>query len=404
MIKRFVILGMLSIIYFSSCAAFAGDEKPSYIQNKLTGNWNGYRDKFAEAGVTFDLYYKLDAWRNFSGGVKTGNQMLDNLDVKMTVDGEKAADLSGTTFFLYLLNNNGGKPNRLVGSNGGITNIEVPVRSPKIYEAWVQKEFRDGTISVLAGLHDLNSEFYVTNTSGIFLNPTYGIGTEASATGDMGPSIFPYTSAALRICLHTTKNVYLMGAVFDGVPSNPNHPRGTHVNFGNKNGALLIAEGGIQDDNIGHFAAGFWDYTAKRPDLVTPAIGQNSHGGYFLADKSVYKDNEKEISVFGRLGLTAGDVEHFESSWSAGAVFNGFVPSRHDGQIGVAISQNTNSDKYMTANTPLKRSETQVELTYKDKILPWMNIQPDIQYTQNPGTSPTAKNAFTAGIRFGIDL
>ncbi len=388
----------------TSPAAYADDAKPDFAANKLLGDWAGMRTELFDKGLSVDIYYKADAWRNLSGGVEKGNRALDNLDVKLTVDGDKAFKMPGTTFFVYFLNNNGGRPNDLVRSNVGVDNIEVPARSFKLYEAWGQKEFYDGKVSILAGLHDLNSEFYVTDSSGLFLNPHYGIGTEMSATGDNGPSIFPYTSAAVRLAVHPTDSTYAQAAIFDGVPGDPNNPRGTHIEFKDKEGALAIAEGGIKSDSLGHFAMGTWEYTAKRPDQLTPSIEKKTDGVYFLADRSVYKNGGHNVNAFARLGFTDGKVYQFKDSWSLGFVFSGFIPSRKDGQIGVALSRSDNSSEYITANAPIGNSETQLELTYKDMLAPWLSLQPDLQYTINPGADTALANAWTLGIRLGVDF
>lgn len=403
MLKK-ALLMTLALLTATTCTAYAADAKPNFAESKLTGNWGGERDKLFEKGFSFDIYYKADAWRNFSGGAGQGNRSLDNLDLKMTVDGSKAFNAEGTTLFLYLLNNNGGRPNDLAGTSGGITNIEVPTRSFKVYEAWVQQNFWDDKVSVLVGLYDLNSEFYVTDTSGLFLNPTNGIGTVMSATGDNGPSIFPTTSLAARIAVKPTDNTYIQGAIFDGVPGDPDHPRGTHITLNNKEGALLVAEGGIKNDSVGHFAVGAWEYTARRADQVTSDLKKHSKGIYFLADKSVYKDGDKDISTFGRLGFSAGDVEQFKNSWSLGVVASGFIPTRKDGQLGFSISSAAKSSKYRIANAPVDSRETQAELTYRDMLLPWLSIQTDLQYTINPGTDPALRNTWTGGIRLGIDF
>ncbi len=322
----------------------------------------------------------------------------------MDIDGERAFGLNGMSAHVSVLNNFGGRINDLVGSNGGIDNIEVPEQFAQLYEVWVQQNFMDDRISVLAGLHDLNSEFYVTDTSGLFINPTYGIGTEMAATGDNGPSIFPYTSLGVRVALAPTENTYFMGAVYDGVPGDPDHPRGARISFADNDGALLVGEGGIKDERLGHFGIGAWKYTAKRPDQLEEDVSKNSQGIYFLADRSFYKNAGQDISAFARVGFTQGDVEQFKSNWSVGVVASGFMPGRPEGQIGFAMTQNANSSKHKAANIGSESHEAQFELTYADKVLPWLSVQPDLQYTVNPGTDPTLDNAFTAGLRVGIDF
>ena len=331
---------LLSLSFF--CAptlrAQADEDKPDFSGEKLTGNWEGLRDDLYQKGFDFDLSYTLNSWRNFTGGNGRGNRVDDNLNLIMAVDGEKALHSKGTSFKLYLLNNNGGRINDLAATNGGIDNMEVTTHAFKLYEAWVQQSFMDDRISILAGLHDLNSEFYVTDTSGLFINPTYGIGTEMAATGDNGPSIFPTTSLGIRLALKPNESTYLMGAIYDGVSGDPNNQRGTHVRFKDKDGALLVTEGGIQDEKIGHFGIGAWEYTAKRPDQLNAAEMKHSKGVYFLADRSFYDDDARDVSAFARYGFTAGDVEQFHDNLSFGVVLSGFIPSRPDGQLGLAYT------------------------------------------------------------------
>lgn len=403
MTKSITAAAFLSLFLFSS-VSYADEAKPDFATDKATGNWGGQRDRLLAKGFSFDIDYKGEAWRNLSGGVQKGNRALDDLDVKMTIDGEKALNLEGTTFFVYFLNNNGGRPNDLAGTNGGISNIEVPTRSFKLYEAWVQKETRGGAFSILAGLHDLNSEFYVTDTSGLFLNPTYGIGTEMAATGDNGPSIFPYTGLALRFALKPTDSTYLQAAVFDGVPGDTDHPRGTHIDLSGSDGALLVAEGGIQSDDLGHFGIGAWHYTSKRPEQADPTAESHQQGLYFLADRSVYKEDGKDVSTFARVGFADGKVGQFRSNWSTGFVFSGFVSPRPDDQFGFAATRAVNSSNFRTANPGAEHAETQFELTYNAQLTPWFSLQPDLQYTINPGTDSSLKNAWTGGLRMTVNF
>jgi porin len=383
---------------------YASEGDVNYKEEKLSGDWGGARTKLYEKGYDININYMADFWRNTSGGVQQGNRVNDNLNLIMDVDGEKVLGLKGSSAHLFFINNFGGRINDLVGSNGGIDNIEVPDQSFQVYEAWVQQNFLDDKISLMAGLSDVNSEFYVTQSSLLFLNPAAGLGTEFAVTGDNGPSTFPYTSLGARVAVRPTEKTYLMGAVYDGVPGDLDHPRSTQITFGDKEGALLVAEGGVKHDSWGHFGVGAWKYTAKRSDQVNSDDKKNSQGTYFLVDRSFYSDDLRDISSFARVGFTKGDVERFKSNWSLGLVFTGYVPNRPEAKIGFAASQNANSSKYKIVNAPVDSKETQYELTYSDKITPWLSVQPDLQYTVNPGTDPTLDNALTVGTRLAVDF
>ena len=393
-------LFLVSVLF--SLTAFA-DEAPDFSTERLSGNWGGYRTDLYNSGVSVDAVYKQSFWRNFSGGVKEGNSGVSYLEAGVTVDAEKAANLKGTTFYASVVSAQGGNPDDFAGTNGGIDNTSVTKRAFFLYEAYVEKKFMTDRAALLLGVRDLNYDFNVTDTSGLFLNSTYGISTEFSATGDNGPSVFPATALGARLLVTPIGASYLQLGVFDGVPGDPNG-RGTHIRFKDKEGALLIAEGGVNSAETGKFAIGAWNYTARRPDQQTAALKKLSRGFYLMGDKSVYSADNKDVSAFARVGFTAGDVEQYKSNWSLGFVMTGFVPSRSEGQLGFAVSQNRNSSKYKIANAPVDSQETGYEITYSDKATPWLTVQPDLQYTVNPGTDPTHDNAWTGGVRFTVDF
>ena len=410
-----ILLPFAALLAVCAGSAYAADA-PSFATDAFTGDWGGLRTRLYNEGVDIEGSYKLDAWRNLSGGIKTGNSVLDDLDLQVTLDGEKLYGLKGSTIYIYFLNNDGGHPNRYVGSNGGIDNIEVGTDTPKLYSAWIEQTAFDDKISVRAGLYDVNTEFYVTDASGLFINSTYGIGTEIAATGQNGPSIFPTTALGVRLFIKPADNIYLQGALLDGVPGDPNNPFGTHIQLDDKDGAFNLFEAGYKNEDVGHFAVGAWQYTARFDDFVdvTPSgdpVRKHNKGFYGLAEKTLYKggkDGSRKIDGFVRFGTANGDVSRYSWSASAGFVYSGIFASRPDGQFGLGISNAADSDKLREssklAGQPLDKNETQIEATYSDKLTPWLSIQPDLQYTINPGTDPSHSNAWTAGIRLHFTL
>jgi porin len=130
------------------------------------------RGAMSDAGYDWEIVYKLD----LLGKVSPPGQKiygLDNLDIKLALDGEKISGLMGSGGLLYVLSNRGGKPVVQDDHSAGLDNIETPAggNTTKLYQAWIQQTFLDERLSVLAGLYDLNSEFYVTKSSSIFIQP-----------------------------------------------------------------------------------------------------------------------------------------------------------------------------------------------------------------------------------------
>jgi carbohydrate-selective porin OprB len=131
---------VVGFVFCGAITAQAADDAPNF-SDTLTGDWHGRRTDLYNRGILLEGSYKLDLWRNLSGGSSKGTTAFDDLDLKMTVDGEKAYGLQGSTLYISLLNNMGGRINDYAATNGGTSNIEVPHATGKLYEGVGGAEF-----------------------------------------------------------------------------------------------------------------------------------------------------------------------------------------------------------------------------------------------------------------------
>lgn len=360
------------------------------------------------------LVYTADVLANVSGGVRRTGEYLGNVDLKSTIDADRLFGWQDTIFFVYLLNNHGGEPSEHAGAVQAVSNIEAP-STTKLFEAWVQKSLYQDRISFLAGLYDLNSEFYVTESSELFLNDSFGAGKDLSQTGRNGPSIFPTTSVGLRVKAEPMPSLYLQAVALDGVPGDPDNPRGTRIRFAEGDGALIAAEFGyLRGDGSGRagkYALGTWRYTARFDDLTDiDSEGlprqRTDRGVYVLVEQGVYREAnapEQGLDAFMRSGRANPDVNRFAYALGAGIVYTGLIPGRPRDQLGLSLAKARNGGKYQrlqrVAGAPVTEAETVFELTYRAQVRPWLAVQPDVQYVVHPDTDPTVRNAWVAGVR-----
>jgi len=425
----FVVFALLTAV-----PSWAAASAPDFKAETLTGDWNGARTRLYEQGVFWEFGYKGDMLRNFSGGRETGSRYTDNFDIKLRLDAEKLLGWDGTTVNFHVLSNHGGKFNqRNVGSVMGTDNIEVPVNTTKFFKAWVQKSFWEDKVSLLVGLYPIDSEFYVTDASGVFLHPSMGMSAEIAATanGQRAPSIFNTSSFGFRFKLQPDPAWYAQLAVVDGGPGDPDNPRGTHVRFKKGDGAMSIAEFGINPsevfrwfklptggkqeekfESISKIAIGYWRYNPRFDDLLdtNPATGtplrRVNSGAYFLAEQTVYTvpgDPARNLAVFMRHGVAEADVNRLAHSTSLGLRYKGMIVGRSDDIFGLAVTQARNSEKFMqAATTPQHAAETMWEATYRAQINPWLAIQPVLMRIIHPNTDPLLKNAWISGVRVEV--
>lgn len=383
------------------------EEAINYKRDTLTGDWGGLRTSLSEKGIDTTISYTFDVMSNVRGGINEGTRGLDNLSIVAAFDGEKLFGAKGTTAVLSALNNNGGRPEDLVGSAQGVNNIEVPKATGKLYEAWIQQNAFNDKLSILGGLYAVDGEFQITDSSGLFLHSTYGASTDFSQSGRNGPPIFPFSALGVRTKIQPTENSYFQVAVMDGVPGDANNPEGTQIELSEDEGALIVAEAGYTGN--GKIMLGGWYYTEEQDDIRNVdndgnPLQERSQGIYIMGERPL----TEKLTGFARLGFADRDTNQFDYAWSAGLVYTGLIPTREDGQLGFAVAGAHNSSKFKQLaadeGVSVNTAETAFELTYSDNVTPWMTLQPNIQYIVNPGTDPSLDNALVLGLRTGIEF
>lgn len=246
----------------------------------------------------------------------------------------------------------------------------------------------------MLGIHDLNSEFYVTPTSGLFLNASLGVGRDLSQTAVLGPSIFPYAAAALRLKYESAAGFYVQTAIFNASAGDPEHL--THSDFSHRHGDgfLVINEAGYVGEapQPQKFAVGQWSYT-RTFDRVDTGGKAKSSGVYLLADHTF----SEHLSAFCRFGVSTTQTNEIKNNLSIGAVTTGLLSSRPEDQLGLAATQ-------VEASHGDVPKETAYELSYRFEVGHGIAVQPDFQFVQNPSFSDTVKDASIVSLRVEIGI
>lgn len=358
----------------------------------------------AEPAASLTVDYTADVAGALSGGRSRAGRALDNLDVIADVDLQKSLGWRGARAHGYLLFNNGGAPNEIAGTLEGIDNIEVSRPGARLYEAWLEQELGGGA-ALLAGLYDLNSEFYATDASGLLIAPPFGIGSELAATGANGPSIFPSTALAVRLKV-ASETAYLQLAAFNAVAAAPGDPGG--VDTAVDEGLLVIGQAG-RSAGPWTLALGAWRYTEDQDDLhdLTPLgdpARRTAQGAYLLAERAVSLGG-RDATMFLRAGLSDGDTSPFRGSWQGGLLVEAPLAGRPDGAFSIGLHQAVLGDKYVAAAAEdLAQAETGLEITYADRLTPWLAVQPDLQVIWNPGGLADADPAVVGALRVTVSF
>ncbi len=398
--KKWILL-TVTVLSWSGIQAQEEPAATDVSGDYATGSWGGARNKMADNGVALELGIAIDYFYNASGGVETGGNYLENLDLTLDLDMGSLVGWNGAEFFFYGLGNAGASPTEYVGDMQGTSNIETGMEYFKLYEAWFQQNLLDDKISLLFGIHDLNSEFYANDPAGLFLNSSQGIGTEIAQTGANGPSIFPVAGLAARLMIQPVENVYISAAAYDAVAGDPDAPDTTYVDFEFNDGALAIGEAGYYIEGDIKLAAGYWQYTEE---IITmkDAAPSTGAGYYVLADKTL----ADIFSLFFRIGMASADVYEVDMNVAYGFTVVPAFMGREDDMLGLGVTTARLSPDFSDflkalGETP-EANETTIEFTYLLQLTPWFSLQPNVQYVMNPSASSTVDDATVFMLRCSI--
>jgi len=416
------ILTALTTCMMSGQVVAAESDLPNWKDESLTGDWGGARAELYKKGIDIGLTHKSDVMANTSGGLKRGIVWIGHTEVRLTLDLDKLWGWNSTTAFVHYHSDLGSKFNtNYVGAYMGVDNIEVGTNTAQFYQAWLQKNFLDDNFSLLAGIYATDSEFYVTETSGLFIQPPYGMANEFAQTGVSGPPVFPLGSLAVRAKFTSPdENFYVQAALTDGVPGDPDRPHGTHIKLGNGDGSLSMLELGYtpHEKNLSSnkdeesaeifnkIAIGFWRYSAQFDAIDGLGSRHHSQGAYVLAERTIYLENghpSQGLAGFVRVGVASEKVNIADWTGSVGLRYHGLIDGRDDDIAGLAITVNHAGDSYRQANSS-QRQEVDVEATYRAQISPYFAVQPTLQFIDNPGMDSAIKNAWVLGSRFEVEF
>ncbi len=421
-------------------AAAEPEAPPDYAGTTLTGDWNNARSELWQRGLALEAGLKFDSLHN-RGGATDGGHTLSHLELKLRADLEKLLGWSNAVAYVNSDTDDGSGINaRHTGSLMGVSNIEVPVPTTRLFHAWVQKGFLDDRFSLLVGIYPIDSEFFTMDSAATLLHPAYGTPADLALTNT--PSVFNNAAFGLRAkWLSADRELYAMAALMDGIPNNPARPKATAIRFAKGDGAFVIGEIGWMPLETGHtfepvdpaqvrqtpglvahekygglskYAIGLWRYGNRVADQLDVDVDNNplqrrSQGGYLFAERTLFSlggDAGRDVTTFGRYSFSSGDSTSIDRMWNLGLRLRGPFASRPDDSLAIGWTRSRLASKWRAAQaaagTDTATSEDAIEISWRVAITPWLALQPDLQYIRHPGGATAARHATLAGGRVEI--
>lgn len=389
-------------------AGMAWGEEP--FADTLTGDWGGTRTNLLEKGIMIEAANTTDLFAGLDGGADDGTTVSNLFELATTIDLEALAGLRGGTLFFLGAGTHGDDPGELSGSVHAPSNLAAD-DAWRVLELWYEQSMMQQRLGVLAGIYAVDSEFDAKETAGVFINGGFGTGLDLSETGINGPSVFPVTGLALRARYQFTPEFGVRAALVEGIPGDPEDSTAFKIDLDDGGGTFLIGEADWQPAGFEFLRLGLgaWRYTMQFERQDGAGTEDGTAGFYGFAEGILYTESGSDgqgLSGFIRAGRADETVNQFGSYQGAGLVYTGLLPGRDSDVLGLGVSSVVNGDDFVDsvrgADERVDRRETVFELTYWAEVLPWLSVQPSVQYTINPDTDPDVDNHLAVAVRLGI--
>ncbi len=432
--------------------------------NFVLGDLFGLRTMLSKYGISLAIQETSEVLGNATGGVHQGLDYDGLTQMILQLDTSRAFGWYGGLFNVSALEIHGRNLSEdNLQSLQTASGIEAD-RALRLWEAWYDQKFlAEDRMDIKIGQQSVDQEFIYSPGGAYFVNTMFGWPLVPSVDLPAGGPAYPASDLGIRLRYKPINPVTLLVGVFSGSPA-PD-PDGTSqkqtdaagTSFALDAGTLVFAEmqytypavGTLEYPGegapLGHtYRLGMWYDTESFSDqrIGTDGISLASlhsngmplrHRGdysiYAVADQMVWRkanDPNRSISVFGRvMGTPEGDRNLVDFSLNAGVVMHEPFTNRADDTVGLGMGfahlspAVTAYDRDVASVThqadpnafsPVRHTETYVELTYQYSVHPWWQLQPDLQYTFNPGggiinTSDPARrvgNEFVLGLRTNI--
>lgn len=347
----------------------------------------------------------IDNIYNIDGGIKPGFTTLGLFDFSIDYSPQTKGLLRNTSFYAHLLKTAGkGASENLIGDVQVSSNIEG-MASRFIYELYISQQLKSFNLSF--GLHDLNTEFMVSEYAGDFINSSFGIFPAVSL--NVPVSIFPVTSVG-GVVAYRKKSFDIVAGLY-----NLNYDYVYEEVFNIQNhlfnkGFLGVLEmrykinppNGLSGEyKIGGYYKDCQHLEDQHKD--ESCFTEENHGIYFIADQLIWSSpNDNKLGMFAQIGIAPKETNYVPYYYGFGISLKTRDKKYIPDVIGLAVGSvglNSFDEGDMVFATS---NETTIELNIQKELSGRISLQPDFQYIINP--AGILNNAFAGILRLNIKL
>jgi porin len=433
----------LALVFATTLHAHTDYPPPEDISQSptLTGEWNGVRKQFREAGITIEITQIADFMLN-TGGNEQGGYFDGLLFPDINVDLSRLIGWRGASFNVsaYVIQGEGITTPSGLGGYLSPTNIEYTPAVTKLAELWLQQEWFDNRLALKVGQIEGDTNFNILSSADFFINGSWGwLGSWSANLPGSGPT-YPNPVPAVQLILRPVPQWTIQAAVFNGSPTG-NDPEGNAngLRFPIGQGALSFLEftyepDGGQEDTLPHaYKLGAWYHSGDFDSYTTSVTGEprdaneddpqpktlrGNYALYLSLDRPLWYESDtrtRGLNLFGTLTINPQSDRNV-AHWlvDAGLAYTGLIPGRPLDRTGIGITWLNMSPDYAAFIQAIDRPEEPdfaipsheafLELTHQAVVNSWLKIQPFFQYVVNPGQHDFPPRSYPDMALVGIRL
>ncbi len=351
-----------------------------------------------DRGIRIDPVYYGELFSNTRGGLSTNDatryQALLDLGIEFDL-AEMPTPLPGRFYVLAQNTHGRGITTDFVGDTQVVSNLDSFKNITRVSEYWWEFGWLDDAVTVRLGKQDINTEFFVINLAGDFIQSTFGLSPSTAFP------TYPDPSMAAVVLLQIADAWRIKAGIWDAFAP------GGGWGFSGNDSMLVIGElertyalaGGTLP---GVFAVGAVYESAGviEGEPVSPV-----HEYILQFEQLIYRECAGDDREIQGLGIFAGYYPRFPGSqliaeaigdsFVAGLIYTGLFPCRDGDVLGAGYAW---TELYQGGTN----QEAVFELFYKAELTPRVSIQPDLQYIVTP--SGIHRDALAVGVRFQVTL
>jgi porin len=394
----------------------------------LFGDWRNSRTWLGERGVDVSARYASETAYNPTGGRHQAITETGQFDIGAKVDMGKLVGLEGGTLQATLTWRRGDNLSDVAGLNTLQQVQEVYGRGQtvRVTELWYEQKIGD-SVELKLGRTNPGSDFAVFSCH--FQNLTFCGAQPGNLVGDYWQN-WPVGQWGGRLHVDVRPGVYLQLGAYEVNPLNLRNNFFV-ARWHGATGALIPFEAGWthggDGGHVGSYKVGGWYTTAngsdvyldinRRPIVVTglaPLQHSGRYGGYVSIQQQITgksKDGKSldGLGVFANFTQTDRATAVTDNQAVVGVFYKGLATWLPGDVLGVAFGRTNVNGRAADAdrllpNTPVRDAEYAAEVYYSVTPLPWLELQPNVQWIHHPGGVRSADEVVVLGLKGAITL